>query len=165
MRHLSLVLLLTGCPAGGTAGPTNNTTNPASGCEAAGTEYVVASAGSFQSQQFLLDGLGILVDFGGTTTCVRSDGGGAAWLFQVNGEDYGLFRAEAMQAGSVTPTATNFVLDLYGATPTAIRYTGTDYAGVFTITSVSPTFSVAINGTASGGGRNAIVQFAMSATP
>lgn len=165
MRHLPFLIVLAGCPAGGTAGPTNTPSNPAAGCEAAGTEYVAATTGTFQTQQFLLDGLGILVDNGGTTNCVRSDGAGAAWLFQVNGEDYGMFRAEAAQPGSLTPDATNFVLDLYGSTPTAARFTGTDYAGVFNVTTVTPAYSVAINGTASGGGRSAIVQFSMSATP
>lgn len=97
------------------------------------------------------------------TVCVRSDGGGAAWLFSVNGEPYGMLRIEASSPGTLTPNATNLIIDLYGAEPTAARFAGSDYAGVFTIASVDP-FSVALNGTAGAGGRNLTIQLSATAT-
>jgi hypothetical protein len=144
MRHLPLVVVLAGCPAGGTAFPTNSPSNPAAGCELAGTEYL-AGTGELRFSTFTFNGQPLLPDQQTVTTCIRSDGAGAAWLFDLAGEPFGILRIESDVAGSILPTTTNLVLDLYGAEPTAQRFDGTGYAGAFTVSDLDP-FTIVLNG-------------------
>lgn len=154
--------LLAGCPAG-TSFPSDGPPNPAAGCEQAGTEYVQATSGTFTPNQFIVDGQGVLIDFNAITTCVRSDGGGAAWLFSVNGSDYGVFRVEGTTVGTLPLTGQDFLLDLYGA---AIPFSldGADMQGFASINGLNP-YTVTANGTASDGDRVVILDFFGSATP
>lgn len=162
MRTFAFLLLLAGCPDGGVV-PTNNPNNPAAGCEAAGTEYIQAADGLLTTTQFVLDQQAVLIDFTNRTTCVRTDGAGAAWIFEVNGNPYGVFRVETAQPGSLLPDANNLLVDLYGA-PTPVRFTGADFAGTLNVLSVDP-FSATVQGQAGAGGSTLFLGFTGTATP
>ncbi len=163
MRTLPLLALLAGCPAG-TSFPTDTPNNPAAGCEVVGTEYVRASSGNLTTNQFVVDSQGLYIDLNNITTCIRSDGAGAAWLFQLNGQPYGLLRVESDAPAALAPSATNLVLDLYGATP-PVRFDGSGYNGALNVLSVQPSFQVNLLGSFAGSNRSATVDIFASAAP
>lgn len=160
MRTL-LPLMLTACAAGAPF-PTGQVGNPAAGCEAAGAEYVQATSGTFTPNQFLVDTLAIYTDLNSVTSCVRSDGAGAAWLFDEASTPYGVLRVEATAPGN-QPNGANLLLDLYGATP-PVSWTGSQFDGNLSVGSTAP-FSIDMSGTFSDGSRTAVVDFLATAVP
>lgn len=161
MRYL-IPLFLTACAAGAPF-PTGSTINPAAGCEAAGSEYVRAVTGTFTPNQFLVDNQALYVDLNSFTTCVRSDGAGAAWLFDLNGMAYGTLRVEADAVGNQPNDASTLLLDLHGATP-PVSFTGDQLAGNVSVGSLTP-YGVDINGTLANGTRTVILDVLATATP
>ena len=161
--RIVLALITAGCAAGALPPPTGDGPNPADGCGLAGPEYVRAQSGRILLEQITIDGLSVFADLTPPDTCVRSDGGGAAWFLDRDGDAYGMLRLEAQQLGEQAPNANNLVIDLFGETP-PVRYTGALFNGSFVLNAQRP-FDATVRGDATVQGRVLLFAAEATATP
>lgn len=135
MRLALLTTLLMACTAGGSGFPINDDTD--TDCTVAGPEYAPAS-GSFVLNELLVNGQAVSIDLASTSVCKRSDGNGAAWNIEAQGAPYATIVAELTTAGP-QDLDQSFVANLHGASPSAIRFTGSDfYQGTWVANTLTP---------------------------
>lgn len=149
-RILSLVpvcWLVTGCDLG--PPPVFAIDTGDTGVPCAQEGWVATTTASLQIPSLQLDAGTLLAGFdptaeypNGPAACADPSGGGAAWIFEVDGKPFGMLTVQADRAGSLNLGQEGSVqFDMFGA-ESPVTFTNADYVlGGWNVGTLSPTFT------------------------